>query len=54
MMKNLQEMGGIAELYSGAAYVVGMVGFLLLVGWPDDPVQQVATMVDNQAVLYIL
>jgi hypothetical protein len=53
-MKNLQKMGGIAALYSGAAYVVGMVGFLLVVGWPDDPVQQVATMVDNQAALYIL
>jgi hypothetical protein len=53
-MKNLQKMGGIAALYSGAAYVVGMVGLLLVVGWPDDPVQQVAIMVDNQAVLYIL
>ncbi|MFC1997352.1 DUF4386 family protein [Chloroflexota bacterium] len=47
-------MGGIAALYSGLAYVVGMVGFLVLVGWPEDPVQQVAIMVDNQAVLYIL
>jgi hypothetical protein len=54
MMKNLQKMGGIAALYSGLAYVVGMVGFLVLVGWPEDPVQQVAIMVDNQAVLYIL
>jgi hypothetical protein len=53
-MKNLQKMGGIAALYSGLAYVVGMVGFLVLVGWPEDPVQQVAIMVDNQAVLYIL
>jgi len=53
-MKKLQKMGGIAALYSGLAYVVGMVGFLVLVGWPEDPVQQVAIMVDNQAVLYIL
>jgi hypothetical protein len=53
-MKNLQKMGGIAALYQGAAYVVGMVGFLLVVGWPDDAVQQVALMVDNQAFLYIM
>jgi hypothetical protein len=53
-MKNLQKVGGIAALYQGAAYVVGMVGFLLVVGWPDDPVQQVALMVDNQTFLYIM
>ncbi len=34
-MKNLQKMGGIAALYAGAAYVVGMLGFLLIVGWDD-------------------
>jgi hypothetical protein len=54
MMKNLQKMGGIAALYAGAAYVVGMVGFLLVVGWPDDPVQQVAVLVQNQVSLHIL
>jgi hypothetical protein len=32
MMKNLQKMGGIAALYAGAAYVVGMVGFLCYLG----------------------
>ena len=53
-MKNLQKMGGIAALYEAAAYIVGMVGFLVVVGWPEDPVQQVAIMVENQAVLYIL
>jgi hypothetical protein len=47
-------MGGIAALYAGAAYVVGMVGFLLVVGWPDDPVQQVAVLVQNQVSLHIL
>jgi len=53
-MRNLQKMGGVAALYSGLAYVVGMVGLLVVVGWSEDPVQQVAIMVDNQAVLYIL
>jgi uncharacterized protein DUF4386 len=54
MMKNLQKMGGIASLYAGLAYVVGMVGFLLVVGWPDDPVKQVAVLVDNQVSQHIL
>lgn len=53
-MKNLQKMGGIAALYAGAAYIVGMVGFLLVVGWPDDPVAQVAVLVQNQVSLHIL
>ncbi len=56
MMKNLQKMGGIAALYAGAAYVVGMVGFLLVVDVSSvvDPVQKVALMVDNLASLYIM
>jgi hypothetical protein len=43
MMKDLQKMGGIAALYAGAAYVVGMVGFLFVVNISDvvDPVQVV-------------
>ncbi len=53
-MKNLQKMGGIAALYAGAAYVVGMLGFGLIVGWPDDPVQQMAVLMDNQVSLHIL
>jgi hypothetical protein len=53
-MKNLQKMGGIAALYAGAAYVVGMMGFLLVVGWPDDPVAQVAVLVNNQVSQHIL
>ncbi|HSG15990.1 MAG TPA: DUF4386 family protein [Anaerolineae bacterium] len=56
MMKNLQKMGGIAALYAGAAYVVGMVGFLLVVDVSSvvDPVQRVALMGDNLAFLYIM
>jgi hypothetical protein len=55
-MKSLQKMGGIAALYSAAAYVVGMVGFLLVVDVASvvDPVQRVALMADNQAFLYIM
>jgi len=56
MMKNLQKMGGIAALYAGAAYVVGMVGFLTVVDVSSvaDPVKQVALMADNLAFLYIM
>ncbi len=55
-MKNLQKMGGIAALYEAAAYLVGMVGFLLVVDVSSvvDPVKQVALMVDNQAFLSIM
>ncbi len=53
-MKNLQKMGGIAALYAGVAYVVGIIGFLLIVGWPDDPVEQVTVIVNNQLSLHIL
>jgi hypothetical protein len=53
-MKSLQKMGGIAALYAGIAYVVGMMGFLIIVGWPDDPVEQVAVLVDHQVVQHIL
>jgi hypothetical protein len=56
MMKGLQKMGGIAALYEGAAYIVAMVGFLLVVDVSAvvDPVQKVALMADNQAFLTIL
>lgn len=53
-MTKMQKMGGIAALYAGAAYVAGMLGFGLLVGWPDDPVQQLAVLVNNQVTLHIL
>jgi hypothetical protein len=53
-MKTLQKMGGFAALYAGVAYIVGMIGFLLVVGWPDDPVQQVNVLVNNQVTQHIL
>jgi hypothetical protein len=53
-MNTLQKTGGFAALYAGVAYIVGMLGFLLVVGWPDDPVQQVAVLVNNQISQHIL
>jgi hypothetical protein len=56
MMKNLQKVGGIAALYSGAALLFAMVGYLLIVGTLDvvSPVEKVAQLVENQAFLYLL
>ena len=55
-MKNLQKMGGIAALYEAAAYLIALVGYILVIGTLDvvDPVQKVAVLVDNQAFTYIL
>jgi hypothetical protein len=55
-MKDLQRMGGFAALYEAAAYVVGMVGFLLVVDVSGvvDPAQKVASLVDNRAFLSLL
>jgi len=55
-MKNSQKMGGIAALYQAAAYLVTMVFFFLVVDYSSvvDPVQKVALLADNQAILYIL
>ena len=41
-MKSFQKMGGIAALYAGAAYVVGMLGFLLVVNISEvvDPIPE--------------
>lgn len=55
-MKNLQKMGGIAALYEAAAYLIALVGYVLVLGTLTevDPVQKVASLVNNQAFLYIL
>jgi hypothetical protein len=53
-MKTLQKPGGFAALYAGMAYIVGMIGFLLVVGWPDDPVQQVQVLVNHQVAQHTL
>ncbi len=49
-------MGGIAALYEAAAYLIALVGYVLVLGTLTevDPVQKVASLVNNQAFLYIL
>lgn len=55
-MRNLQKMGGLAALYEAAAYVVGIVFFIGIVDYSGvvDPLQKVALLVENQAMLSLI
>ena len=55
-MKNLQKMGGLAALYEAAAYIIGIIGFLVVVDMSGlaDPVQRVAFIAENQTALSLL
>lgn len=54
-MKNLQKMGGFAALYLAAAYLTGIVLFLVVLDYPSivEPAQKVALLVDKQLVIYL-
>lgn len=53
-VNNLQKMGGFAAPYLAAAYLLGIVLFLLVLDYPNivDPAQRVALLVDKQMVIY--
>jgi hypothetical protein len=57
-MKNfqLQKWGGVAALYEALAYVIGMVGFVLVVNISEiaNPLQKVAAIAENQGLLSLL
>lgn len=57
-MKNfqLQKWGGVAALYEALAYVIGIVGFVLVVNISEiaDPLQKVAAIAENQGLLSVL
>lgn len=57
-MKNLafQKWGGAAALYESLAYIIGIVGFLMVVNVSEitDPVQKVMAIVENQNLLTLL
>ena len=55
-MKNLQKWGGISALYEAAAYITGMIFFLLIIDYfnVNDPTQKVALFAENQTILYTL
>ncbi|MEM7799127.1 MAG: DUF4386 family protein [Chloroflexota bacterium] len=55
-MNTLRKAGGIAALYEALAYVIGMVGFLVVINLGDatDPVEKMNAIAANQAALTTL
>lgn len=55
-MKSLQKMGGVAALYEAAAYIAGMIFFILVVDYSGiaDPAQKVALLAENQTLMYMM
>jgi hypothetical protein len=53
-MKTLQKFGGFAALYLAAAYLIGMVIFLVVLDYPSitEPAQKVALLVEMQMVIF--
>ncbi len=53
-MKNLQKLGGFAALYLAAAYLLGIILFLVVLDYLNivDPAQKVALIVEKQVVIY--
>src|SRR3990172_8300205 len=53
-MKTLQKFGGFAALYMAAAYLIGIVLFLVVLDYLSitDPAQKVALNVDKQMVIF--
>ena len=53
-MKTLQKFGGFAALYLAAAYLIGLVLFIVVLDYPSitDPAQKVALNVDKQMVIF--
>ena len=52
-MNGLQKWGSAAAFYESLAYIIGIVGFLMVVNVQEiaDPVQKVAAIVENQGLL---
>ena len=53
-MKTLQKFGGLAAFYLAAAYLAGIVVFLVVLDYPSitDPAQKVALLVEKQMVIF--
>ena len=54
-MKALQKYGGIAALYMAAAYLMGMVIFLVVLDYPGitSPAEKVTLLVEQSTVIFI-
>jgi hypothetical protein len=55
-MKGLSKSGGVAALYEAAAYVLGIVFFIVVVDYDGvvDPLEKVALLANNQTGLVIM
>jgi len=55
-MKKLQKFGGWAALYAAAAYLLGFVLWIVVLGYSSDlmPAQKVGSFVENQGMWYFL
>ncbi len=53
-MKTLQKYGAFSALYLAAAYLIGMLLFLVVLDYPGitDPLQKVALLVEKQLVIF--
>ncbi|MCG2783767.1 MAG: hypothetical protein L6461_01535, partial [Anaerolineae bacterium] len=53
-MKTLQKSGAFAAFYLAAAYIIGIVLFLVVLDYPSitDPAQKVALLVEQKAVIF--
>jgi hypothetical protein len=53
-MKTLQKFGGFSALYLAAAYLIGMVLFLVVLDYPSmiNPAQKVALLIDKPMVIF--
>ncbi len=53
-MKTLQKFGGFAALYLAAAYLIGIVLFLVVLDYPSitDPTQKVTLLVEKEMVFF--
>ena len=53
-MKILQKFGGLAAFYLVAAYLAGLVIFLVVLDYPSitDPAQKVTLLIEKQMVIF--
>jgi hypothetical protein len=53
-MHNLQKYGGVSALYMAAAFLIGIVLFLVVLNYPSitDPVQKMTLLVEKQGIFF--
>ena len=53
-MKELKKFGGFAAFYLAAAYIIGLILFVVVLDYPSitDPAQKLIVLVENQLVIF--